>query len=108
MLYFKLYDCWGRCIEAYDETWQHAISGHQELIGHEAYVMISLVTPQALYQSDTNSNTKLYVGPAIEAGTFSGEKPVSVVEYRGTSKGVWKTGYFGSLAPDLKLLWKKQ
>lgn len=108
MPYFKLYDCWGRCIVAFDETWQHAVSGHPELVGNEPIVMTSLVSPVALYQSDTNTSTRLYVGPDIEKGTFVGESPISVVEYKGTTKGVWKTGYFDSLMPKLKLLWSKR
>jgi hypothetical protein len=107
MPYFKVFDCWGRIIQAYDDTWNHAISKHRELIDHEPAVMSSLIVPDVLYLSDTSSSTRLYVGPAIEAGTFAGSTPVSVVEYKGTTKGVWITGYFGTVSPTLKVLWKK-
>jgi hypothetical protein len=107
MPYFKVFDRWNRIIIAYDETWKHAISGHRELVSKENFVMQSLIDPEFLYQSDTDSNTRLYVGPAIVNGIYGGETPVSVVEYRGTAQGVWTTGYFGTVSPSLKLLWNK-
>lgn len=105
MAYFKVFDAWGRIIIAYDDTWQHAISKHTELVQHEPEVMKSLINPQALYQSDTSTNTKLYVGPAIQKGIFGGSTPVSVVRYDSTTQGVWVTGYFGTAGPHLKKLW---
>jgi hypothetical protein len=108
MAYFIAFDYWNQRIVAYDETWQHAVSRHPELIGKESYVMASLVTPIVLYQSDTHPTTRLYQGPVIETGIYGGTKPISVVEYRSASNRVWKTGYFTSLDPDLKILWEKK
>ena len=107
MAYFKLFDCWGRVITAYEETWQHATTGHPELIGNENFVMTTLVAPEELRQSDTAANTKIYVGPTINKGTYAGEHPVSIVRYQGTTAGVWVTGYFTSSSQTQKVLWKK-
>lgn len=108
--YFKVYDLWSNVIIAYDDTWKHAVSGHPELVGQEATVMTSLVIPVELQESDTEKNTHLYVGPAIAKGMYEGEQPVSVVRLdrtTGATNRVWVTGYFTSLLPPGKVLWKK-
>lgn len=110
-MYFKVFDCFGNLIIAPDETWEHAIGGHPELIHNEALVMTSLVTPIRLQHSDTAKDTQLYVGPAISKGPYSTEHPVSVVRlYRsaGTTSRVWVTGYFTSLPPEGKILWQSK
>jgi hypothetical protein len=107
MIYFKLFDTFQKTITAHDDNWSHAIANHTELIGREHAVMSSIVNVQSLYLSDTASNVHLYVGPAIDKGTFQGENPVSVVRFDTASNGVWLTGYFTSLAPVGKKLWSR-
>ena len=107
MIHFKVYDKWGRCITAHEDNWQHAVEGHPELSGHENVVMTCMVNPEQLCQSDTSTQTKLYLGPVVEQGIFAGATPVTVVHYGTLNTGVWKTGYFTSLPPELKVLWKK-
>jgi hypothetical protein len=107
MQYFSLFDCWGRRITAYEETWTHATTGHPELVGNERIVMTCLVVPEELKQSDTGTDTKLYIGPPIASGLHAGETPVSVVRYEKQNTGVWVTGYFTSLPGTQKTLWKK-